>query len=78
MTRTLGMRVFFANGWFDGATVTGHIFYLLDHAGLPKDRICFKGYASGHMIYLGEENARALSEDIKELVLGGMPGKTFA
>lgn len=78
MTRTLGMRVFFANGWFDGATVTGHIFYLLDHAGLPKDRICFKGYASGHMIYLGEENARALSEDIKEFVLGGMPGKTFA
>ena len=78
MTRTLGMRVFFANGWFDGATVTGHIFYVMNHAGLPKDRVCFKGYASGHMIYLGEENVHELCTDIKDFINGGMPGKTFA
>ena len=78
LTRTLGMRVFFANGWFDGATVTGHIFYLMNHAGLPKERVCFKGYASGHMIYLGEDNVRDLCGDIRSFLQGGMPGKTFA
>ena len=73
MHRTPGMRVFFANGWFDGATDTGHVFYTMDHAGLPLERVCFKGYPSGHMIYIGEENIKELSEDIRNFILGGMP-----
>lgn len=77
MTRAPGMRVFFANGWYDGATVTGHIFYLMNHAGLPKDRVCFKGYESGHMIYLGEENVHTLCGDIRQFLEGGMPGIRF-
>ena len=73
MRRTPGMRTFFANGWFDGATDCGHIFYTLDHAGLPLDRVTFKGYPSGHMIYIGEENIKNLTEDIRTFLLGGMP-----
>ena len=77
MTRMMGMRVFFANGWYDGATVTGHIFYLMNHAGLPRERVCFRGYESGHMIYLGEDNVKALCSDIRAFMAGGMPGQTF-
>lgn len=73
MRRTPGMRTFFANGWFDGATDCGHIFYTRDHAGLPNDRVCFKGYPSGHMIYIGEENIHNLCSDIRTFILGGTP-----
>ena len=75
MCRTPGMRTFFANGWFDGATDCGHIFYTLTHAGLPMDRVTFKGYPSGHMIYIGEENIKNLCDDIRCFIQGGMPGK---
>ncbi|MBQ4187160.1 MAG: hypothetical protein II642_04675, partial [Firmicutes bacterium] len=68
MRRTPGMRTFFANGWYDNATYTGIIFYTCDHAGLPMDRVEFKGYPSGHMIYIGEENIEALCSDIRKFI----------
>ncbi len=68
MTRRPGMRTMFANGWFDLCTETGYVFHTLDHAGLPKDRVTFRGYPSGHMIYIGEENVKALCEDIRAFI----------
>ena len=58
MTRRPGMRAFFANGWFDLCTEFGYAWHTMDHAGLPKDRVFWKGYQSGHMIYLGEDNVQ--------------------
>ncbi|MBR2825635.1 MAG: hypothetical protein IKE51_05170 [Solobacterium sp.] len=75
MTRRPGMRTFFANGWFDLCTETGYVYHTLDHAGLPKDRVYFKGYDSGHMIYIGEENVHALCTDIRKFILGKDPTK---
>ncbi len=75
MTRRPGMRTFFANGWFDLCTEFGYVWHTLDHAGLPKDRVCWKGYESGHMIYLGEENIHALCSDIRTFILGNDPTK---
>ncbi len=66
--RTPGMRVFFANGWYDMATYTGIIYYTLSHAGLPMDRVSLKTYPSGHMIYLGEDNVKALCGDIRAFI----------
>lgn len=77
MTKTPGMRVFFANGFLDANTEFSHIFYTVDHAGLPRDRVSFKGYESGHLLYVGEQNCHDLSEDISAFILGGMPGKVF-
>lgn len=74
MTRRPGTRVFFANGWYDLCTEFGYVWHTLNHAGLPKDRVTVKGYKSGHMIYLGEENVHELSEDIRDFIQGGMPG----
>ena len=70
MNQTLGMRTFFANGWYDACTEIGFVYYTLDHAGLPKDRCFVKGYPSGHMIYVGEENIAALSSDIRRFIGG--------
>lgn len=73
MRTTFGMRTFFANGWYDDCTQIGYIYYLYDHAGLPKDRVYIKGYPSGHMIYIGEENCKELSEDIRAFISGEDP-----
>ncbi len=75
MTRRPGMRVFFTNGWFDLCTEFGFVYHTLDHAGLPKDRVFVKGYKSGHMIYIGEENIHELCEDIRTFVEGNDPTK---
>ena len=75
MTRRPGMRVFFANGWYDLCTEFGYVYHTLDHAGLPKDRVCVKGYKSGHMIYIGEENVKELCEDIRTFIAGEDPSK---
>ena len=68
MTRRPGMRVLFANGYYDLCTETGYIYHTLNHAGLPKDRVDIKLYESGHMIYIGEKNIKALTSDIRKFV----------
>ncbi|MCE5195881.1 MAG: hypothetical protein LLG09_01940 [Negativicutes bacterium] len=75
MRRTPGMRTFFANGWYDICTQTGILYYTLNHAGLPMDRVYFKGYESGHMAYLGEKNIQALTDDMYTFIQGGNPCK---
>ncbi|MDO4198876.1 MAG: hypothetical protein Q4D13_07795, partial [Erysipelotrichaceae bacterium] len=57
MNGSFGMRVFFANGWYDDCTEIGMAFYTIDHAGLDHDRVFIKPYKSGHMIYISEENS---------------------
>lgn len=69
MNMTFGMRTLFANGWYDICTEIGFVFYTVDHAGLPHDRVSVKAYPSGHMIYIGEENVKALSDDIRDFIV---------
>lgn len=76
MSCTPGMRTFFANGYYDVCTEFGYVWHTLDHAGLPKDRVYVKGYPSGHMIYLGEDNVHALCSDIRTFLLGKDPSKS--
>jgi carboxypeptidase C (cathepsin A) len=75
MHRNPGFRTFFANGWYDLCTQIGIVYYTATHAGLPKDRTFIKGYKSGHMIYLGEDNINELCNDIHEFLLGKDPTK---
>lgn len=67
------MRTFFINGWYDLCTQNGIIWHTMSHCHLPKERTFFKGYPSGHMAYLGEENVKAVSRDIRVFLLGGDP-----
>ena len=63
------MRVLFMNGWYDLATTTGAMWYMLDHSHLPKDRVSVKYYETGHMVYLGEDKVKAVNEDIREFLM---------
>lgn len=67
------MRTFFANGWYDLVTQTGIVWHTMTHTHLPSDRTFMKGYPSGHMIFIGEDNVRQLSEDIRRFVCGQAP-----
>ena len=75
MRRAQGMRVFFMNGWYDLCTETGILWYTMNHAGFPKDRVFFKGYESGHMIYLDETNVKMVNDDVRKFVMGKDPTK---
>ncbi len=69
MNMTFGMRCFFVNGYYDMCTEGSPVHYVLNHCGLPKDRCIFKNYPSGHMVYIGEDNVRELSADIRKFIL---------
>lgn len=75
MEGSKGMRVFFANGWYDDCTEIGMVYYTIDHAGLDHSRVYMKPYKSGHMVYLSEDNCKELSEDISKFVVGLDPTK---
>ena len=75
MRRVPGMRVFFANGWYDICTQIGMVWYLANHAWLPEDRTFIKAYPSGHMLYIGEENIEELNNDIRKFLQGQDPSK---
>ena len=75
MRRMPTMRAFFMNGWYDLCTETGILWYTMNHSNFPKDRIYFKGYEAGHMVYLGEENVKLVCNDIRKFVMGEDPTK---
>ncbi|HEX7822328.1 MAG TPA: peptidase S10 [Sphingobium sp.] len=68
MRRNPALRVFVAAGYYDLVTTYGQADYALAHAAVPRDRVVLKGYASGHMPYLGDDTARSLSTDLKGFV----------
>ncbi len=73
MRRVPTMRTFFVNGWYDICTQIGILYYTLDHSDIPRDRTFVKGYKAGHMSYLGEDNIREVTGDIRTFILGEDP-----
>ena len=73
MRRIPKMRVFFMNGWYDLCTETGVLWYTMNHSSFPKDRVYFKGYEAGHMIYLGEKQVELVCKDIRRFISGEKP-----
>ncbi len=73
MRRIPNMRTFFINGWYDICTQIGILYYTLDHSDIPLDRTYVKGYESGHMTYLDEDNMQEVTDDIYEFILGNDP-----
>ncbi len=59
------------SGYFDGGTDFFNAKYSLqqiDPTGKMKDRISFKGYRSGHMMYLRAEDLETSNNDIREFI----------
>jgi carboxypeptidase C (cathepsin A) len=71
------------SGYFDGGTDYFNAKYSLRHidpTGKMKDRTFFKGYRSGHMMYLRAEDLASSNEDIRQFIQNskvapGIPAK---
>ena len=64
------------SGYYDGATKyfdAKYTMWRLDPSGRMKDRLVFKGYRSGHMMYLRKEDLRKSNEDIRSFIVYSTP-----
>jgi carboxypeptidase C (cathepsin A) len=65
------LNVMVQSGYYDGATTYFNAKYTmwhLDPSGKMKDRLSFKGYRSGHMMYLRAEDLKTANDDIREFI----------
>ncbi len=69
------LHVMFQSGYFDGATTYFNAKYTMwqtDPSGKLKDRFSFKGYRSGHMMYLRKEDLKNANDDIRDFIQNTM------
>jgi carboxypeptidase C (cathepsin A) len=70
------LHVMVQSGYFDGGTDYFNAKYTMwnmDPAGRFQERMSFKGYRSGHMMYLRQQDLATSNEDIREFVARTMP-----
>ncbi|MBO6795144.1 MAG: carboxypeptidase [Balneolaceae bacterium] len=66
------------SGYYDGATKyfdAKYTMWQLDPSGRMKDRLSFKGYRSGHMMYLRREDLELSNQDIREFIKKSLPAE---
>ena len=65
------LNVLVQSGYYDGATTYFNAKYTMwqvDPSGRMKDRFEFKGYRSGHMMYLRREDLQNANNDIRKFI----------
>ena len=70
------LKVLNQSGYYDGATTYFSAKYNLsqiDPSGKMKDRFTFKGYRSGHMMYLRNEDLIQSNEDLRAFIKNASP-----
>ena len=66
------LNVLIQSGYYDGATTYFNAKYTMwqvDPSGKLRDRFKFKGYRSGHMMYLRNEDLKNANEDLRNFIL---------
>lgn len=66
------LHVLVQSGYYDGATTyfnAKYTMWQIDPSGRMQDRMEFKGYRSGHMMYLRREDLKKANEDLREFIL---------
>jgi carboxypeptidase C (cathepsin A) len=63
-----GMRIFVGQGYYDFATPFFAAEYALSRTGIPQDRIEYRYYGAGHMMYVRNEERAKLSSDIRQFI----------
>jgi carboxypeptidase C (cathepsin A) len=66
-----GLRVFVGQGYYDFATPFFAAEYALSRTGIPRERIHYEYYGSGHMMYVRDEDRSKLSRDVRAFIRGG-------
>ncbi|WP_334020519.1 S10 family peptidase [Alteromonas sp. S015] len=72
------LNVMIQAGYYDGATNyfdAKYTMWQLDKSGNLKDRLSFKGYRSGHMMYLRRDDLKQSNQDLREFIKMSTPGK---
>ncbi|WP_115462858.1 S10 family peptidase [Winogradskyella aurantiaca] len=65
------LKVLIQSGYYDGATTYFNAKYTMwqvDPSGKMKDRFTFKGYRSGHMMYLRNEDLIKANDDLRAFI----------
>ncbi|WP_291964561.1 S10 family peptidase [Maribacter sp.] len=65
------LNVLVQSGYYDGATTYFNAKYTMwqvDPSGRMNDRFSFKGYRSGHMMYLRREDLKTANDDIRDFI----------
>lgn len=76
MAQNPNLNVLIQSGYFDGATTyfnAKYSMWQLDPSGKMKDRLHFKGYRSGHMMYLRKDDLKSANEDLREFIMTSLP-----
>ncbi|MDC6364561.1 MULTISPECIES: S10 family peptidase [Flavobacteriaceae] len=69
------LNVLVQSGYYDGATTyfnAKYTMWQIDPSGRMKDRFEFKGYRSGHMMYLRREDLKKANDDLRAFILRTM------
>ena len=69
------LNVLVQSGYYDGATTyfnAKYTMWQIDPSGRMKDRFEFKGYRSGHMMYLRREDLKKSNDDLRAFILRTM------
>lgn len=75
------LKVMFQAGYYDGGCLysqSKYTMWQLDPSGKLKDRLSFKGYRSGHMMYIRNEDLKASTDDVRNFILDSQPGDKAA
>ena len=70
------LNVMVQAGYFDGATNyfdAKYTMWQLDPSGKMQDRLSFKGYRSGHMMYLRHADLESSNNDLREFIKQSLP-----
>ncbi len=65
------LKVLTQSGYYDGATTyfgAKYTMWQVDPSGKMKDRFTFKGYRSGHMMYLRHEDLISANDDLRDFI----------
>lgn len=72
------LHVMVQSGYYDGGTDYFNAKYTMwnmDPSGRFQDRMWFKGYRSGHMMYLRRDDLRAANDDIRAFIAASTPAE---
>lgn len=70
------LKVMFQGGYYDGACTyfaSKYTMWQIDPSGKMNDRLSFKGYRSGHMMYLRREDLEKANNDLREFIKSSLP-----
>ncbi|OEJ98733.1 carboxypeptidase [Flavivirga aquatica] len=71
MAKNPYLKVLVQSGYYDGATTyfgAKYTMWQIDPSGKMKDRFTFKGYRSGHMMYLRHDDLISANDDLREFI----------